>query len=204
MNSPNETFDMSSAADEYSVALDNSVLPSIDLQQTVANHPMTSALIAAAAGAGLMGLLTLAIRSGGGSATVSSAVRSAAKSLPDMATRSDFDNLRDQLSKWAKDMLEAAPSKAAAKRAMQDASDDAADTWSEVRDQATALTDRLRAQVTDTADRMRSQVVDTADRLRPKVTAAVDIAKENPVWLGAAIAALGAIAGASALASTRK
>lgn len=203
MNTPNETFDMSSAADEYSVALDNSVMPSIDLQQTVADHPMTSALIAAAAGAGLMGLLTLAMRSGG-AATASAAVRSAAQSLPDMATRSDFDNLRDQLSKWAKDLLDSAPSKADAKRAVQDARHDAGDTWSEVRDQATALTDRVRAQVADTADRVRSQVADTADRMRPKVTAAVEVAKENPVWLGAAIAALGVIAGASALASSRK
>lgn len=193
MNSPNEAVSLSDAADPYSIDIDDAALPSIDFHQTIANHPMTSALIAAAAGAGLMGLLNLALRDSGSGAPAQRMQRA----VSDAATRTDLADLRDQLTKWASDLLDATPSRGDVQRNVSQASDSIADTWNEVREQATGL-------AADLAQRVRSQVEGTADRLRPKVTAAVDLAKDNPIWLGAAIATIGAVLGASVLASTRK
>ncbi len=193
MNSPNEAVSLSALADPYSVDIDDAALSAIDFQQTVANHPMTSALIAAAAGAGLMGLLTLALRDSSSAAPTQRMQRA----VSDAATRTDLADLRDQLTKWASDLLDATPSRGDVKRNVSQASDSVADTWNEVREQATGL-------AADLAQRVRSQVEDTADRLRPKVTAAVDLVKDNPMWLGAAIATIGAVVGASLLAGNRK
>lgn len=193
MNSPNEAVSLSALADPYSVDIDDAALSAIDFQQTVANHPMTSALIAAAAGAGLMGLLTLALRDSSSAAPAQRMQRA----VSDAATRTDLADLRDQLTKWASDLLDATPSRGDVKRNVSQASDSVADTWNEVREQATGL-------AADLAQRVRSQVEDTADRLRPKVTAAVDLVKDNPMWLGAAIATIGAVVGASLLAGNRK
>lgn len=192
MNSPNESIDMSAAADEYAVDIDDSALASIDLRKTVAEHPMTSALMAAAAGAGMMALLSLTMRSGRSSSQVT-APSVTAPSLPDVATRNDLADLRGQMSRWLKDISDAAPSRGEVKRNVEDATESVVNTWNEVRDQATEL-----------AQRVKSQVGDTADRLRPKLNAAVDLAKDNPMWLGVAIAAIGALVGASALAKTRR
>lgn len=192
MNSPNESIDMSAAADEYTVDIDDSALASIDLRETVAEHPMTSALMAAAAGAGMMALLSLTMRSGRSSSQVT-APAVTAPSLPDVATRNDLADLRDQVSRWLNDISDAAPSRGDVKRNVEDATDSVVNTWNEVRDQATEL-----------AQRVKSQVGDTADRLRPKLNAAVELAKDNPMWLGVAIAAIGALVGASALAKTRR
>lgn len=193
MNSPNEAVSLSALADPYSVDIDDAALSAIDFQQTVANHPMTSALIAAAAGAGLMGLLTLALRDSSSAAPTQRMQRA----VSDAATRTDLADLRDQLTKWASDLLDATPSRGDVKRNVSQASDSVADTWNEVREQATGL-------AADLAQRVRSQVEDTADRLRPKVSAAVDLVKDNPMWLGAAIATIGAVVGASLLAGNRK
>ena len=187
MNSPNESLHMSAAADDYSVNLGDTSFTAVDLQQRIAEHPMQAALLAAAAGAGLMGLLTLAMRS-----SPSTADRLAERTVPDAATRNDLADLRDQLTSWARDMMAAAPSRKEVKQGIADASDSATTTWNDVRDQAT-----------DLAQRVRSQVEDTADRLRPKVNAAVDLAKDNPMWLGVAAATLAAVIGASAIASAR-
>lgn len=202
MNSPTEPVSLS-AADPFSVDLDDAFLPSIDIQKTVAEHPMAAALIAAAAGAGLMGLLTLAMRdssSNSNSSTSSSipaSIDRAERAVSDVATRDDLADLRDQLTKWASGLLAAAPSRGDAKRQVADASDNVTTIWNEVRDQATGL-------AADLAQRVRSQVEDTADRLRPKVSAAVDLAKDNPIWLGAALAGLTAIVGACALLNSRR
>ena len=193
MNSPNEAVSLSALADPYSVDIDDAALSAIHFQQTVANHPMTSALIAAAAGAGLMGLLTLALRDSSNAAPAQRMRRV----VSDAATRTDLADLRDQLTKWASDLLDATPSRGDVKRNVSQASDSVADTWNEVREQATGL-------AADLAQRVRSQVEDTADRLRPKVSAAVDLVKDNPMWLGAAIATIGAVVGASLLAGNRK
>ena len=193
MNSPNEAVSLSALADPYSVDIDDAALSAIDFQQTVANHPMTSALIAAAAGAGLMGLLTLALRDSSSAAPTQRMQRA----VSDAATRTDLADLRDQLTTWTSDLLDDTPSRGDVKRNVSQASDSVADTWNEVREQATGL-------AADLAQRVRSQVEDTADRLRPKVSAAVDLVKDNPMWLGAAIATIGAVVGASLLAGNRK
>ena len=198
MNSPNEAVSLSLAADPYSIDIDGPALSPIDFQQTVADHPMTAALIAAAAGAGLMGLLTLALRDSSSGASSSDApAQRMQRAGSDAATHTDLGDLRDQLTKWASNLLNAAPSRDDVQRNVVQASDSVADTWNEVREQATGL-------AADLAQRLRSQVEDTADRLRPKVTAAVDLAKDNPIWLGAAIATIGAVVGASLLAGSRK
>ena len=197
MNSPNEAVSLSVAADPYSIDIDDAALSAIDFQQTVADHPMTAALIAAAAGAGLMGLLTLALRGSSSASSSEAPAQRVQRAVSDAATRTDLADLRDQLAKWASDLLNAAPSRGDVQRNVVQASESVAETWNEVREQATGL-------AADLAQRLRSQVEDTADRLRPKVTAAVDLAKDNPIWLGAAIATIGAVLGASLLANNRK
>ena len=197
MNSPNEAVSLSVAADPYSIDIDDAALSAIDFQQTVADHPMTAALIAAAAGAGLMGLLTLALRGSSSASSSEAPAQRVQRAVSDAATRTDLADLRDQLAKWASDLLNAAPSRGDVQRNVVQASESVAETWNEVREQATGL-------AADLAQRVRSQVEGTADRLRPKVTAAVDLAKDNPIWLGAAIATIGAVLGASLLANNRK
>ena len=212
MNSPNESLHMSAAVDDYAVDLGDAPLSAVDIQRSITDNPMTAALVAAAAGAGLMGLMMLATRS-----KPSPAQELAQRAMPTAATRDDLANLRDQLTSWAhelmaaapsrgevrnvrdqftgwlRDMMDAAPSRGEVKKAASDASDTLATTWTDVRDQAS-----------DLAQRVRTQVEDTADKLRPKVNAAVDLAKENPMWLGVAAATLAAVIGASAIASSRK
>ena len=212
MNSPNETLHMSAAADDYAVDLGDAPLSAVDIQRSITDNPMTAALVAAAAGAGLMGLLMLATRS-----KPSQSEQLAQRAIPSVATRNDLANLRDQMVSWARDTMSAAPSRGEVKnmrdqftgwlrdvmdatpsrgevkKAAIDAGDTLASTWTDVRDQAS-----------DLAQRVRTQVEDTADKLRPKVNAAVDLAKENPMWLGIAAAALAAAIGASAIASSRK
>lgn len=215
MNSPNESMHMSAAADDYAVDLGDAPLSAVDLQKSISDNPMTAALMAAAAGAGLMGLMMLAMRSSptpaqqaqqfADRAMPSSATREDVADLRDQFTtwardmmaaapsRSEVKNLRDQFTGWVRDLLESAPSRGEVKKAASDARDTVSGTWTGVRDQAT-----------DLAQRVRTQLDDTADKLRPKVNAAVDLAKENPMWVGAAAAALAALIGVSAIASSRK
>ena len=215
MNSPNESLHLSAAADDYAVDLGEAPLSAVDLQKSITDHPMTAALVAAAAGAGLMGLMMLAMRSS--PTPAQQAQQFAERAMPTASTREDLASLRDQFATWARDMMAAAPSRSEVKnlrdqftgwvrdlmdaapsrgevrKAAADAGDTASTTWTGVRDQAT-----------DLANRVRSQLDDTADRLRPKVNAAVDLAKENPMWVGVAAAALAALIGASAISSSRK
>ena len=215
MNSPNESLHMSAAADDYAIDLGDAPLSAVDLQKSISDHPMTAALVAAAAGAGLMGLMMLAMRSSptptqqAGQlverATPSAQTRENLAHLRDEFTswardmmaaapsRSEVKNLRDQVTGWVRDLIEAAPSRGEVRKAADDAAHTASGTWAGVRDQAT-----------DLAQRVRTQLDDTADRLRPKVNEAVDLAKENPIWVGVAAAALAAVIGASAIAGSRK
>lgn len=188
MNSPNESMHLSAAADDYAVDLGAAPLSAVDIEKSISDHPMTAALVAAAAGAGLMGLMMLAMRS-----SPSPAQQLAERATPSAATRDDLAQLRNQFTGWARDMMAAARSRGEVKQAASDAGDTLSTTWTDVREQAS-----------DLAQRVRSQVEGTADKLRPKVNAAVDLAKENPLWLGIAAAALAAVIGASAIASSRK
>ncbi len=202
MNSPTEANYMTSAADDYAVDLGGTSLLPADFEKHITENPMKAALIAAAAGAGLMGLLAMAMRS-----NPTPMEQVAERAMPDPATRRDLADLRDQLVSWARDMIDAAPTRremtrkvsdakqglADARQSVSDASATVADTWNEVRDQAA-----------DLAQRLKSQVEDTADRLRPKVTAAVDLAKDNPMWLGVAGAALAALIATAAVSNARK
>ncbi|MEO7151623.1 MAG: hypothetical protein ABIX46_07935 [Burkholderiaceae bacterium] len=163
---------------------------------------MKAAMIAAAAGAGLMGLITLAMRS-----SPAPMERVVERAVPDSATRSDLADLRDQLIGWARDMIAAAPTRRDVARTMSDAKQSMADARHSASDASASVLgtwNEVREQAAEVAQRVRSQVEDTADRLRPKVTAAVDLAKDNPMWLGVAGAALAALIAASAVSSARK
>ncbi|MEO6407190.1 MAG: hypothetical protein ABIO45_00350 [Burkholderiaceae bacterium] len=212
MNSPNETMHISAAADDYAVDLGAAPLSAIDIQKSISDNPMSAAMVAAIAGAGLMGLMMLTMRSRRSSAqalveraTPNAATREDLASLRDQVggwareiiaaapSRGEMKNLRDHFTSWARDAMAGAPSRGEIKQAASDAGDAASSTWTEVRDQAS-----------DLAQRVRSQVEDTADKLRPKVNAAVDLAKENPMWVGVAAAAIAAVIGASAIANSRR
>ena len=203
MNSPTEAKDMTSAADDdCPVTLGGTSLLPADFEKTISDHPMKAALIAAAAGAGLMGLIVLAMRSHS-----TPTERMAERAMPDTSTRRDLSDMRDQFLGWFRDAIDAAPSRRELNRKMSDAKQGYADAKQSVTDASATAGDtwnEMREQAADLAQRVKSQVEDTADRLRPKVNAAVDLAKDNPMWLGLAGAALATLIAASAISSARK
>ena len=88
----------------------------------------------------------------------------------------DVDALKSQIADLADRLTRSLP-KDAAKQRIDDASDALADTWSGVRDQA----------------------LDVLGKIQPQATAAVKIARENPIWTAVIMGAVGALLGAQLL-----
>ena len=88
----------------------------------------------------------------------------------------DIDALKSQIADLADRLTRSLP-KDAAKQRIDDASDALADSWSGVRDQA----------------------LDVLGKLQPQATAAVNLARENPIWTAIVMGAVGALLGSQLL-----
>lgn len=88
----------------------------------------------------------------------------------------DYDALKQQISDLADRIGKSFPTDAAKQR-VEDSTDALADTWSGVRDQA----------------------LDVLGKLQPQATAAVKMARENPLWTAVVMGAVGALLGSQLL-----
>jgi ElaB/YqjD/DUF883 family membrane-anchored ribosome-binding protein len=151
-------------------------------------EPTKALLISAAAGAALMGLFALVVRSGSRSPVESTAAagRSALAAIRDAAL-----DLADSAQGMAADAVASAKKRVAGtaeesqKRAASSAdsvSDAAADAWKKVRDQAAPLVEKVR-----------DQAGPLVDKIRPQIDAAAAYAKDEPVRAAIGLAAAGAI-----------
>jgi ElaB/YqjD/DUF883 family membrane-anchored ribosome-binding protein len=177
---------------EQADAVVQRIQPQIDAVTTyVRAEPTKALLISAAAGAALMGLFALIVRSSGRSQapgrSAMAAIRDAALDLADSAQRMALDAL-DATQKRAADALGATQKRAA----------DALDTTQR---RASAAADSVTESVADAWKKVRDQAGPVVDKIKPQIDAAAAYAKEDPARAALGLAAAGAIvAGLIALA----
>ena len=161
----------------------------------VRDEPTKALLISAAAGAALMGLFALIVRSSGRSQvpgasagrSAMAAIRDAALDLADSAQTMALDAL-EATQKRAADALDASRKRAAA----------ALDTTQE---RAAAAADSASESVANAWKKVRDQAAPVVEKLKPQIDAAAAYAKEEPARTALGLAAAGAIiAGLIALA----
>lgn len=161
----------------------------------VRDEPTKALLISAAAGAALMGLFALIVRSSGRSQvpgasagrSAMAAIRDAALDLADSAQTMALDAL-EATQKRAADALDASRKRAAA----------ALDTTQE---RAAAAADSASESVANAWKKVRDQAAPVVEKLKPQIDAATAYAKEEPARTALGLAAAGAIiAGLIALA----
>ncbi|HEV7576338.1 MAG TPA: hypothetical protein VGO85_09855 [Caldimonas sp.] len=158
------------------------IQPQIAAVATYAREePAKALLISAAAGAALMGLVALLVRSGGS--------RSQAPGLSAMAAiREAALDLADSAQTMAADALDAAQKRAVA----------ALETTQK---RASAATESVSESMADALKRVREQAGPMVDKIKPQLDAAAAYAKEEPARAALGLAAAGAIvAGLIALA----
>ena len=151
----------------------------------VVENPMTSMLVSAAVGAGLVALLAMMARDRSPDSTPDAdAIRSRTNRAASKVS-TDTGALKAQVAEFASKLLDALPTRQQAQQAVQgageSASDAAGDVWNEVRDQAQ----------------------DLLDRLRPRLGDAQDAARAHPVWAAVAVGTLGALVAALGRPSTK-
>ena len=147
------------------------------LTDLVERNPIPAVLAAAAAGAGLMALVTLMARRD----SEPFDAKPAKPAVPTTTTRAnDFDGLKQQIADLVDRLSKTAPVDAAKQRAER-AGDAIADGWGAVRDQA----------------------LNALDRFEPQASAAIKVARENPVWTALIVGAVGALVGSQMLGGTK-
>jgi len=192
------------------------IQPQIAAVSTYArNEPTKALLISAAAGAAVMGLIALMVRSGGRSTpqgvakSTMAAIRDAALDLADSAQNIAADAI-DSARSRAADAIDRARGRAAdsASRASDSARDAADATQSRAaaaldaaRSRASAAAETVSDTVAETWKKVRDQAAPMVDKVRPQVEAAASYVREDPTRAALGIAAAGAlIAGLVALA----
>lgn len=197
MNTTTESSDPFAAT---RASLDDPSETPIDWQALVNEHPVAAILAAAAAGAGAIALLSLAPphrppptpRSVAGRAA--SELESLRDQISELAQRllakapverevpSKVSDVGHQVSELVKRLMTKAPDERDVSRKAAEVGDSIRSTWQDVRGQATGLAERLRPQLSE-----------IAGRVRPQVDAATHLAKDNPLWVGVVVGAIGAL-----------
>jgi len=195
----NETRTAVQKLREQADAVVERIQPQIAAVSTYAREEPTKALlISAAAGAALMGLIALAVRSGSRSPAqqTASAGRSAMAAIRDAAL-----DLADSAQSMAADALEAA------QKRVSDALGSTQKRVAEARDSAKKRADESVDSVSDAAadawKKVRDQAAPLVDKIRPQIDAAAAYAKDEPVRAAIGLAAAGAII-AGLIALTRQ
>ena len=164
----------------------------------VREEPTKALLISAAAGAAVMGLIALVVRSGSRSPAqqTASAGRSAMAAIRDAAL-----DLADSAQSMAADALEAA------QKRVSDALGSTQKRVAEARDSAKKRADESADSVSEAAadawKKVRDQAAPLVDKIRPQIDAAAAYAKDEPVRAAIGLAAAGAII-AGLIALTRQ
>jgi len=153
----------------------------------VRDEPTKALLISAAAGAALMGLFALIVRSSGRSQVPgASAGRSAMAAIRDAAL-----DLADSAQTMALDALEATQKRAV--DALGTTQQRAADALGATQKRASAVADSVSESVADTWKKVRDQAAPVVEKLKPQIDAAAAYAKEEPARTALGLAAAGAI-----------
>ena len=172
----------------------------------VRDEPTKALLISAAAGAALMGLFALIVRSSGrsqvprrlGRRSAMAAIRDAALDLADSAQTMALDAL-EATQKRAADALDATHS--APRRARRDPQARCRRARQRPQERAAAAADSVSESVADTWKKVRDQAAPVVEKIKPQIDAATAYAKEEPARTALGLAAAGAIiAGLIALA----
>jgi ElaB/YqjD/DUF883 family membrane-anchored ribosome-binding protein len=176
---------MRDVKDQASATLE-SLRPQLDSVATYAREEPTKALlIAAAAGAGIMGLIALMSRSGGGRRMPSK--RSLRRAAYAMAERAR-DSARDVGDNVRRSMRDAGESVRHSARGMRD---DMRQSASDTADQAAAKVDEAVRSgrssgkaayetLTDTMQHLKEQAAPWVDKVRPQVDHVMGYAKDDP------------------------
>jgi ElaB/YqjD/DUF883 family membrane-anchored ribosome-binding protein len=157
----------------------------------VRDEPTKALLISAAAGAALMGVIALIVRSSGSSPAPG---RSAMAAIRDAAL-----DLAESAQSMAADVLEATQKRAGdVLGASQKRASDSLDTTHK---RAAATAESVTESVAEAWKKVRDQAAPVVDKIRPQIDAATAYAKEDPARAALGLAAAGAIvAGLIALA----
>jgi len=184
---------------EQADAVVERIQPQIAAVSTYArDEPTKALLISAAAGAAVMGLIALVVRSGSRSPVeqTTSAGRSAMAAIRDAAL-----DLADSAQSMAADALEAAQKRVAG------ALDSTQKRVASARDNAQKRADDTTAGVSEAAadawKKVRDQAAPLVDKIRPQIDAATAYAKDDPVRAAIGLAAAGAVI-AGLIALTRQ
>ena len=192
---------------EQADAVVQRIQPQISAVSTYAREEPTKALLfSAAAGAALMGVIALIVRSSGRSSVPgASAGRSAMAAIRDAAL-----DLADSAQTMALDALEATKQRAAdafdatqkrAADALGSSQKRANDALGAGQKRAAAAADSVAETVADTWKKVRDQAGPVVDKIKPQIDAAAAYATEEPARTALGLAAAGAIiAGLVALA----
>ena len=181
---------------EQADAVVERIQPQIAAVSTYArDEPTKALLISAAAGAALMGVIALIVRSSGRSEVPgATAGRSAMAAIRDAAL-----DLADSAQTMALDALEATQKRAT--DALGTTQKRAADALGSTQKRASAAADSVTESVADTWKKVREQAAPVVEKIKPQIDAAAAYAKEEPARTALGLAAAGAIiAGLIALA----
>jgi len=192
----NETRTAVQKLREQADAVVERIQPQIAAVSTyVRDEPTKALLISAAAGAALMGLVALMVRSSGRSQVPgASAGRSAMAAIRDAAL-----DLADSAQTMALDALEATQKRAA--DALGTTQARAVDALGATQKRASAAADSVTESVADTWKKVRDQAAPVVEKIKPQLDAAAAYAKEEPARTALGLAVAGAvIAGLIALA----
>ena len=164
----------------------------------VREEPTKALLISAAAGAAMMGLIALVVRSGSRSPAqqTASAGRSAMAAIRDAAL-----DLADSAQSMAADALEAAQKRVAG--ALDSTQKHVAAARDSAQTRATESADSVSEAAADAWKKVRDQAAPLVDKIRPQIDAAAAYAKDDPVRAAIGLAAAGAII-AGLIALTRQ
>jgi ElaB/YqjD/DUF883 family membrane-anchored ribosome-binding protein len=190
---------------EQTEAVTRRVQPQIDALSSYArDEPTKAVLMSAAAGAALMGLLALMVRSGGSGSgrgpdvreigsmagSTLSAIREAALDLADRA-HSVAQNALDSTHQRAASVLGAGQQRGT--DAVSSAQERASDVMSSAQKRAAEAAESVGDTVAEAWQSLRDQAAPVVDRLRPQLAAAANYAKDEPARTALGIAAAGAV-----------
>jgi len=206
---PNETTDQTSDDDSMTAMqklreqADAAVLriqPQIAAVSTFArNEPTKALLISAAAGAALMGLIALMVRSSNRSPMSAGSSALAAGVSAMAAIRDAALDLADSAQSMAEDALDATHKRASA--AIDATRQRAASALGATQERAAAAADTVSESVADAWKKVRDQAAPVIEKVKPQVDAATAYVKEDPARAALGLATAGAIiAGLIALA----
>ena len=195
---------------EQADAVVQRIQPQLAAVSTYAREEPTKALlISAAAGAALMGLFALVVRSGGRSSPTASAVSAGQSAMA--AIREAALDLADSAQSMAADALEAAQKRVMdaydstqkrAASALDSTQKRASDALESAQKRAAAGADSVSEAAADAWKRVRDQAAPVVDKIRPQIDAATTYVTDDPVRAALGLAAAGAIV-AGLIALTR-